>query len=310
MFRKKRQNTRYAREHSDRVLHLKVNSPRIVFFQSVRATKGILKFIVIVGILGFASFYGIRYLKQHFLTHDDFALRFLDLETNGSLTVNQVAEIAGISPEGTVFSFDIDEAQLKLSSRPEIVTATVERRLPDTVVVHIEERVPVAWLSCEDLSPLEGRMQHGLLVDAEGVVFRCQGERLWEQARKLPLITLPEGQLNEFPLGEKVGHSEVLRALALINLIRVQADDTWSAERVKIVNFYSLELMTSGKVKAIFGMYEHERQLHNLLDAKKHARESNRELEWINLIPKHNIPGRFKQEEKSALDESFISVSE
>lgn len=308
MFKIKRQNTRYTRDRSERVLHLRVSSPRIVFFQSLKATKGLIKLVILLGILGAGGYYGTKYVQQHFLTNQEFALRHLKLDTNGFLNVNQVAEIAEIDPAGTIFAFDVDDAEAKLSARPEIVTAEVERRLPDTVIVKIEERVPVAWIACPVLGMAGRNPDSGILMDADGVIFKCQGN-LWDVARNLPVIEIPSAEEHEFPMGEKMQHGDAERALALIKLINNEVRGDWTVKRVAVKNFYSLVMTSSDNVEATFGMYEHDRQLSDLIAARKHALESDRQLEWINLLPKHNIPGKFKQS-ASVEDDGLTSVNE
>lgn len=300
MFKKKKSNTRYKADYK---LHLQVSSPRIVFFQSLKVLRGVLKVSILLGLLGAAGFYGYSSIQNHFLTSEEFALRHLELQTNGFLDKSEVAQISGIDPAGTIFGFDPNEAEQRLLARPEIVTATVQRSYPDTVKVTIVERVPVAWIASPVLG-LAGRNPFsGRLMDADGVIFKCQGQ-LWEIARNLPVIALADAQPHEFELGQQMTHKDAMRALALVKLINATSDIEWWVNRVEVINFYSLQVISNDKVEAIFGMYEHERQLDDLIAARKHAVESKRELEWINLLPKHNVPGRFKT--PSALSSSGV----
>lgn len=293
MFKKKKSNTRYMRRKTDHKLHLQVSSPRIVLFQSLKAMRGVLKVSLIVALLGVAGFYSYSYVRNHFLSNQEFALRHLELSTNGYLNESEVAEIAGITPSGTIFSFDPNEAESRLLARPEIVSANVQRSYPDTVKITLMERIPVAWVACPDLGMAGRNPLSGILMDADGVTFKCQG-KLWEIARDLPVIEVANAQPHEFQLGEKMTHKDAVRALALVKLVNQTVDGDWWVKRVEVMNFYSLQLISNDQVEAIFGMYEHERQLDDLIAARKHAEETKRDLEWINLLPKHNIPGRFK----------------
>ncbi|MFC5050968.1 cell division protein FtsQ/DivIB [Rubritalea spongiae] len=308
MFKRKKTNTRYTRARQDRMLHLQVSSPRIVMFQSLRAMRGVFKLALVLALLGVGGVYSYNYVQDHFLSSPEFSLRHLELKTNGYLNESEVAKIAQIDPSGTVFSFDIDEAEARLIARPEIVTAAIERRLPDTVRVTIEERVPVAWVACPKLA-MSGRNPHsGILMDAEGIVFQCQG-KLWDVARNLPVIEIHEAAKDEFELGGKMSHKEAERALSLVNLINEKVRGEWFVKRVAVVNFYSLQVTSNDEVEATFGMYEHERQLGDLIAARRHAAETDRELSWINLLPKHNIPGQFK-EPASLSDDGLTSVND
>ena len=293
MFKKKKSNTRYSREKTDRSVQMRVSSPRIMFFQSLKALKGGLKISIILAFLGCGVFYGYHYVRDHFLTSEEFALNHLELKTNGFLDEGEVAEIAGIDPSGTIFSFDPTEAEERLVARPEIVSANVDRHYPDTVKIILSERVPVAWLASADLGIAGRNPLSGLLIDADGVTFKCQGN-LWKIARGLPVIDVGKAEDHEFQLGKKMMHKDAERALALLKLINESEVNDWSVKRIVVKNFYSLQLITSDNVVATFGMYEHERQLNDLIAALRHAEETQRELEWVNLLPKHNIPGKFK----------------
>lgn len=301
MFRKKQTNTRYVRQRSDRMLHLQVSSPRIVFFQSRKAIWGVFKLALILAALGAAGIYGTRYVQNHFLTSPEFALRHLELKTNGFLNESEVAKIAGIDPSATIFAFDIDLAEAQLIARPEVVAAVVERRLPDTVKITLTERVPVAWLACPKLG-MAGRNPHsGMLMDADGVIFSCQGS-LWNVARNLPVIDISAADAHQFELGEQMTNKDASRALALISLVDDVVKGEWTVKRVAVANFYMLVMTSNDDVEATFGMYEHKRQLNDLIAARNHAKETGRELEWINLLPKHNIPGNFKSPSSQSND--------
>ncbi len=308
MFRKKQSNTRYVRQRSDRMLHLQVSSPRIVFFQSRKAVWGVFKIVIILAALAAAGLYGTRYVQNHFLTSPEFALRHLELKTNGFLNESEVAQIAEIDPSGTIFSFDIDLAEARLIARPEVVAAVVERRLPDTVKITLTERVPVAWLACPKLGMAGRNPLSGILMDADGVIFTCQGS-LWDVARNLPVIDIGVAEAHEFPLGEKMTNKDAARALSLITLVDDVVKGEWTVKRVAVANFYKLVITSNDDVEATFGMYGHERQLNDLIAARNHAKETGRELEWINLLPKHNIPGNFK-EPSSQSNDGLTSVND
>ncbi|MFT5883446.1 MAG: hypothetical protein ACI9FG_001961 [Crocinitomicaceae bacterium] len=301
MSRKKQTNTRYVRQQSDRMLHLQVSSPRIVFFQSRKAVWGAFKIALILAALGAAGIYGTRYVQNHFLTSPEFTLRHLELETNGFLNESEVAKIAEIDPSGTIFSFKIDQAEARLIARPEVVAAAIERRLPDTVKITLTERVPVAWIACPKLGMAGRNPLSGILMDADGVIFTCQGS-LWDVARNLPVIDISTAEAHEFPIGEKMTNKDAARALSLISLIDGVVKGEWTVKRVAAANFYKLIMTSNDNVEATFGMYEHERQLNDLIAARNHAKETGRELEWINLLPKHNIPGNFKNPSSKSND--------
>ena len=290
--RKARRGERRDRS-AEHTLHLRVTSPRIVFLQCATIFKRFAKILLLLAVIGGAGYYLTTSISRHLLENEKFQLRYFDFQTNGVMTPETAAELAGISLSESIFSVDLDDAEERLRALPQVVSAEVERRIYDTIRVRIVERVPVAWVACKGLN-IEGRSKNaGLLVDAQGALFTC-GESLWDEAKKLPLIVIKKSDPTELPLGGEMSHKDAKRALDLVNLIAEADPKAWVLDTVELTNFYSLLVTSNDGVKATFGMYDHERQLGDLFAARRHASETGRKLDWINLLPEHNIPGGFK----------------
>lgn len=287
----KRDENRFLTD--ERKLYLRVTSPRIVFYQCAAILKRIFKLLLVLGVIGGAGYYLTQSITKHLNTNEKFVLRHLDFESNGHMSAEEAAQIAGINLSESIFKVDIDVAEQRLRELPEVVSAEVERRLYDTIKVRVVERVPVAWVESSILK-LKGRSQkEGLLIDEKGGLFLC-GDSLWTVAQGLPVIVVKKADPDEFPLGAEMLHKDGKRALDLVNRVQQVPEKDWALDRVEVLNFYSLKATSNDGVEATFGMYEHERQLEDLLAARRHARETGRKLDWINLLPEHNIPGGFK----------------
>lgn len=110
-----------------------------------------------------------------------------------------------------ILSYDPRGAQTRLSENPWLQSVNVERRLPDTIFVRIQERTPAArW-------QVDGKLA---LVDAEGVALTTEG---LEQYQYLPII-----------IGQEARHQLV----DLFDLLRAQpaigkevAAATWIGNR-------------------------------------------------------------------------------
>ena len=68
----------------------------------------------------------------------------------------------GVEKDDSIFAYDLADMQAKLSKLPWVKTAIVERRLPDTIYVKLQERQPVA------IYQKDGKQA---LVDAEGAIL-------------------------------------------------------------------------------------------------------------------------------------------
>lgn len=282
----------------DRELVLNVTSPRIVFFQTLKAIRGMMKTAVIVAAIGTACWFGYKAIADHFNNNEEFVIKNSPVTNfEGEKTVvlprERVLEIAGVNLKGTIFSVDLDEAKKLLLERPEIKDVEVKRTLPNTIDIKISERVPVAWLSCRELG-LAGRSPHkGILLDASGVSFLCEKD-FWRMAKNLPVIEISSNSKTEFPIGKKMRNADADRALSLILKLREMERQPWLIDRVKVENFYTLHVISRDEVIAVFGMHDHDRQLHQLILAREHAVINAKELQWIDLRPKMNIPVLYK----------------
>jgi cell division protein FtsQ len=73
-----------------------------------------------------------------------FATRDIRIEGAVTLTRADVLRLAGIGPGTNVFHLDADAVARALVADPWIATASVERHLPGTVVIRLQEREPIA----------------------------------------------------------------------------------------------------------------------------------------------------------------------
>ncbi len=291
--KKTTRSPRKARGNGDfQKLHINVSSPKIVMFQVMSGFEKGLKVIMLIALLGLIGWGGYRGLHHLFLGNEKYKLQEIDLQTNGHLDHTRLVEIAGIDLDVSIFAIKGEEVKTKLKALPEVIDCEVERRLPGTLKVIVTERVPAVWLESLALG-YPGRKDGGILADAEGITFPCEGN-MWNSARDLPVIVVNDVEEDSFRHGSKMKHTEVIRALHLINNLEQQnLRAQWHAERVILVNDYSLEVICRDGSCAIFGMYDHARQVADFVSVFEHSLQTNRMIQHINLIPKKNIPVKF-----------------
>jgi cell division protein FtsQ len=73
-----------------------------------------------------------------------FHLRNVRVDGNAEVSRQRVLDLAGIGPGTNVFHLDAAAIVHALTADPWIATASVERHLPGSVVIRIQERTPVA----------------------------------------------------------------------------------------------------------------------------------------------------------------------
>jgi cell division protein FtsQ len=85
--------------------------------------------------------------RRYLTTSPRFSLEQVVVEGQKTRTKDGLLERAGIKMGQNVFSIDLDSAKNKMLGDPYVKTAVLARRLPDTIIVDIEERVPAALVA-------------------------------------------------------------------------------------------------------------------------------------------------------------------
>lgn len=135
-----------------------------------------------------------------FANNDNFIIRNLVIKNGGPTIKDYITGKRGISEGVNMFSFDITELRDEfLAQAPNYRSMEISRRLPDTLIVEVFERVPVARVG----------IKGGLVTDREGWTFvsRSAPETL-PSLRKYSLPTRPGVQLT----GMAVAALELLEA--------------------------------------------------------------------------------------------------
>jgi len=168
--------------------------------------RGLVLLVVLSGLgvgLGVAAYAAFDFLN----TSPALSLRSIEVRGVVHTPVEQVLRAAGLQEGMNIFSVVPERCARSLRRLPWVRAASVQRLVPDRVVVEIEEYRPAALLAAGDT----------YLVDGSGVVFKraCAREEL-----DLPLINgLPEQLLAKSP--ERAGRL-LQRALSLLASLRRQ----------------------------------------------------------------------------------------
>ena len=119
---------------------------------------------------------GLQQGYQYVTTSAHFEARAVAFEPTPHLSAERLAELMGLPPGTNILAVDVDAMRSKIEADPWVASATVQRELPDTLHVTVQEHEPVAVL-------LAG---YFYLLNREGEPFKRieTGER-----GELPVIT-------------------------------------------------------------------------------------------------------------------------
>ncbi|MBN1917165.1 MAG: FtsQ-type POTRA domain-containing protein [Verrucomicrobia bacterium] len=105
-------------------------------------------------------------LVRHLHNSAEYVVHHIEVEGVSLLTADEVLKSAALEPEKPILSYNIRKARQVLLAEPMIREATVTRRLPDTIVVRVLERTPVARLALNNSQ---------CLVDRDGFLLTDTG---------------------------------------------------------------------------------------------------------------------------------------
>lgn len=252
--------------------------------------KFVLKILIILSILA-ATVYGVNFLWKKFVVfNQDFRLEKIQFETNGHMTEAEVRKILGLTGEENVLFLDIEGLKEKMKSRADIVKVSINRELPATLVVELEERVPVAWLECTQ-DNLYGRDKtNGKFVDSSGYIFSYEAE-LHKRYESSPVIRVAPPMDGHYGSGEWLEGASARQGLSFLRTAKAFINEGIPlVQSLDFVNDWSFVAHFSDGMAITFGLFDHERQLHDLALVMQHARATNRSIKSANMMPVRNMP--------------------
>jgi len=111
-----------------------------------RVGKGLFWFLAVPVLLGGLIWGGLEAWQALFVENDFFQIREIEITTDGTLGAGHVQEYAKVRKGLNLFAMHPTEIRDSLMLVPVIANVQVGRRLPDTLVIEITERVAVARL--------------------------------------------------------------------------------------------------------------------------------------------------------------------
>jgi len=214
-----------------------------------------------------------------FSRNPSFEIKKIVAHSDGRLTPALLTAYAKVKPGMNLFAFDFDTVRSNLQSVSLIESAQVRRKLPDTLMIDVVERVAVAQVHWKwQAMPY--------LIDRYGVVLPPTKTGL-----ALPLI---EGYKTErLQLGDQITHAGVRYVLELLSACDLVIEPGFQ------VNFERFDLRYSDYINATleddvsvrFPNHSSTNKLIRLADTLQAARERGERIKTVDLTPDgRNVP--------------------
>jgi len=293
-FRREQKNRRLSR---GRVLDVKLRSGQV---RATRLRLAAMAFGVLFGtIFGLYLFWraGEWALDYFVYENPEFAIRHIDVQTDGVILPDELRRWAGVKSGDNLLALDLATVKRNLELVSMIDSVSVERVLPRTLRIRVNEREPVAQVNvpCADAS---GKIVVTLFeLDADGYVMQPLDPRLCvaplgQAPESLPVII----GLNAYQLqpGRRMDSPPVQAALQLITafnaspmagLVDLQRIDV-SAPEVLVAT-----TMQGGEIT--FGLDDFDQQLRRWRGIYDAGQRMNKTIAALNLAVPSNIPVRW-----------------
>ncbi len=255
--------------------------------RSHRLTRLVAGAIVWLGV-GAATYFGfIAVVGKFFLTNPEYDLRTVTVESGNLLTRDEVMRVAGVEFGTNIFKIDLGAAERELRRIRQIESVRIERNWPDSLVIEIKKRHPVAWLARASSEAFSS--ENSLLVDAGGALM--EPYKIEPDFWRLPVISCPDPQL--IASGDTLAIADLAAALELLAEHGRNPQSLLHIRSVDITRGYAIEITTDSNAKIFFAPAAPAPQLARLDKLLDHCIETGRQLEMANLVPKKYTPVRF-----------------
>jgi len=225
-------------------------------------------------------------LRKLFYESETFAIKKIDVQIpDGTLTREEILRAAEIRPGTGLMALDLDQVRSRIEGIPSVAAARLQRQLPSTLVISVDERQPIARLA--PVSRSGARLGQAIYyIDQNGFVIKPKpGERL----KPLPLIT---GVDSDYVVeGTRLDRPEVLSALNLLRLADYSAiKNDLDLTQIEVQKKGYLIIRTQNKGSIRFRTDYLSQQIQRLEHILDKAREDQHVVRTVDLSPERNVP--------------------
>ncbi len=225
--------------------------------------------------------------------NDAFAIQQIDAQTDGVLTAEAIRAWAGVKTGQNLMALDLMRVKHNLEGEPPIQFVAVERVLPHTLKLTVNEREPVAQTVITLLRPGGAVFQAVYDFDDEGYAMRPLDPR-WRTApppasERLPIL---EGvPATEPQPGRQVASPQIRAALALVREFdHSPMTGMVEIERINVSEPGILKVTTSQKAEMTFSPGNFDTQLRRWRLIYDQYQKWGKAITSLDLSISNNLP--------------------
>ncbi len=297
--RLRKQNKRASTSRQRKRQHLldvKVRAKKVAARRTQSVLLTVCGLILIASVLGGIAFGAKRILNTLFFANSDYALKAIEVTSDGNLTREAILRAADVAEGKNIFSISLPKVQEELGALPQVEESRIQRILPNKLVITVQERRPVAWVVPPDTNAGSVNFENAYLVDRRGILLKTKS--LASEYLGLPLIVGVD--TSNCQAGQPLEQDDVKAALDLIRASAEILQGRFQIQSIDVSKGYCLTVTDKQRASVTFGTDEIEPQLHRLGTVLNYCDKNSRELQTVNLMVQRNVPVTFVQETPAA----------
>ena len=231
-------------------------------------------------------------LDELVFKNDAFAIRELNIQTDGSIPIEQLRRWAGVKLGDNLLALDLNRVKNNLELAPMIESVAVERMLPHALKISVIEREPIAQVKLLQVQP-DGRIglvsycldQGGHLVQ----VLKDRMDAVSQETDALPVLSGVNG--TELDPGRAVHSRKIGAALRLIaEFERSPMAGLVDLKSVDVSGTEVLQLFTGDGSQITFALDRLENQLRCWRLVHDFGKSNGRGIRTLDLSVTNNAP--------------------
>lgn len=293
---KKTNNRRFIEREYLLDVKLRANQVRKARSRLLGMVLGISFAVLVAGIL---TWRGGKFLLDHFFYKNEaFAVRQIDVQTDGVLSADTICKWAEVKQGINLLAVDLMRVKRDLETQPCVQFVAVERVLPNTLKLRVSEREPIAQTSV--MQPRADGTYEPVVYyfDPEGYAMKPLDPKLLAQQPAVPYERLPillGIEPDKIQLGKKVDLPQVDAALQLLDQFeRSPMVGVAELQRVNVAAPEVLVVTTSQGAEVTFSLNKFDtqfrrwRQIYDYFQKKGNA-IAKIDLSVSNYLPVHLV---------------------
>lgn len=294
--KRKQKNRRLSRKH---VLDVKLRSDKV---RATRARMAVVAVCILFAtILGLSVLWcgGAWALDQFVYENSTFAIRSVEVQTDGDIAPEQLRKWAGVKPGANLIALDLAAVKRNLELVPAIASVSIERILPRTLKIRVTERKPIAQVNVPRADGANGIAVSVFQLDADGFVMLPLDPRdrvisLAQIREQLPVIT----GLNLYQLqaGRRIESAQAQAALQLLDAFEHSPMvGLVDLRRVDVSSPNVIVVTTERGGEITFGLQNLEQQLSRWRQIYDLGRRNHKIIAALDLAVENNVPVRWAE---------------